>query len=72
MIRIQTAAVGDGPRLVALDRATWSPEDDGATVGYTALGSPTPLECNRRALLRVTGRRQTSRRLSWATNRSHR
>ena len=76
MISIRTAVAGDGPRLVALDRATWSPanavvplwpedtdfferrspddvlvaEQDGVTVGYTALGSPTPLECNRHVL----------------------
>jgi len=66
----------DGPRLVALDRATWSEENavvplwredtdfferrspgdvlvaeqEGRTVGYTALGRPTPLECNRHVL----------------------
>ena len=75
MISIRTAVIGDGPRLVALDRATWSPEnavvplwpedtdfferrnpddvlvaEQGATVGYLALGSPTPLECNRHVL----------------------
>lgn len=76
MISIRTALTVDGPALVRLDRATWSPEhavlplspedtdfferrspDDvlvaernGVTVGYTALGSPTPLECNRHVL----------------------
>ncbi len=76
MIDIRPAVLADGPRLVALDRATWSPEnavsplpsadadffarrgpedvlvaeDDGRTVGYTKLGRPTPLECNRHVL----------------------
>ena len=76
MISIRTAVTVDGPGLVRLDRATWSPENavvplwpedtdffarrspddvlvaeqDGATVGYVALGSPTPLECNRHVL----------------------
>ena len=76
MISIRPAVTVDGPGLVQLDRATWSPENavvplwpedtdfferrspddvlvaeqDGATVGYTALGSPTPLECNRHVL----------------------
>lgn len=66
----------DAPRLVALDRATWSEENavvplwaedvdfferrspddvlvaerDGVAVGYTTLGRPTPLECNRHVL----------------------
>ena len=76
MISIRTAVPGDGPRLVALDRATWSPENavqplppldadffdrtgpedvlvaehDGRIVGWTKLGRPTPLECNRHVL----------------------
>ncbi len=76
MISIRPAVAADGPRLVQLDRATWSPEnavaplwpedtdffarrspddvlvaeDDGTVVGYTALGSPTPLEANRHVL----------------------
>jgi ribosomal protein S18 acetylase RimI-like enzyme len=76
VITIRTAVAADGPRLVALDRATWSeesavvplwpedtdffarraPEDvlvaeqNGHAVGYTALGHPTPLECNRHVL----------------------
>src|SRR3954463_16124848 len=76
VISIRTAVAADGPELVALDRATWSPEnavvplspadtdfferrspddvlvaeEEGRTVGYTALGSPTPLECNRHVL----------------------
>jgi ribosomal protein S18 acetylase RimI-like enzyme len=76
VISIRTAVPVDGPRLVALDRVTWSPENavvplwpedtdfferrtaddvlvaeqDGVTVGYTALGSPTPLACNRHVL----------------------
>ena len=66
----------DGPRLVVLDRATWSvesavvplwpegtdfferrsPDDvliaeqDDRPVGYTILGRPTPLDCNRHVL----------------------
>jgi ribosomal protein S18 acetylase RimI-like enzyme len=76
VISIRTAVTADGPRLVRLDRATWSPENavvplwpedtdfferrspddvlvaeqDGVTVGCTALGSSTPLECNRHVL----------------------
>ena len=46
MIGIRTAVIGDGPRLVALDRAT---------VGYTALGSPTPGNDSARALYASAG-----------------
>jgi ribosomal protein S18 acetylase RimI-like enzyme len=76
VISIRTAVPADGPRLVELDRLTWSedsavvplwpadtdffsrrsPDDvlaadqDGRTVGYTTLGRPTPLDCNRHVL----------------------
>ena len=76
VLSIRTATPADGPRLVALDRLTWSeesavvprwpadtdffagraPEDvlvaerDGAVVGYTALGHPTPVAANRHVL----------------------
>ena len=76
VLTLRTAVPADGPRLVTLDRATWSPENavvplwpedtdfferrspddvlvaeqDGRPVGYTALGRPTPLECNRHVL----------------------
>ena len=76
MFSIRTAVPADGPRLVELDRLTWSEQNavvplwpadtdfferrapadvlvaerDGSAVGYTALGRPTPLECNRHVL----------------------
>lgn len=76
MISIRAAESADGPRLVDLDRTTWSavsavlpppspdtdfferrsPDDvlvadrDGCAVGYTTLGRPTPLACNRHVL----------------------
>ncbi|MBN1092570.1 GNAT family N-acetyltransferase [Blastococcus sp. TML/M2B] len=76
MLSIRPAVTADGPRLVELDRATWSPEnavaplrddaadfferrppddvlvaeDDGAVVGYTQFGRPTPLASNEHVL----------------------
>lgn len=76
VISIRPAVLADAPRLVELDRATWSPEnavaplrdedtdffarrppadvlvaeDDGAVVGYTQFGRPTPLASNEHVL----------------------
>ncbi|SDF43433.1 Ribosomal protein S18 acetylase RimI [Blastococcus fimeti] len=76
VISIRSAETADAPRLIELDRVTWSPEnavaplrdgdadfferrppgdvlvaeDDGAVVGYTQFGRPTPLASNAHVL----------------------